>query len=215
MAQVPRGTRLYIATLFAGTVATTVVSNAAEAVVTASGHTFVNGDYVEITSGWGRLHRRTFRVKGVSGTTFVLEGADTTNTDFYPAGTGIGSARKVSAWTQITKVLDISPSGGGPRNVSYSYLESDIDYSINDGFEANNSTVTLDADAIGTAGYTALQSLTDVQSDTAIRIVARNGSQELLPCTVALNESVQRQSGQINRVQFSVNGNNRATRYAN
>jgi hypothetical protein len=45
-------------------------------------------------------------------------------------------------------------------------------------------------------------------------MVMRNGSQVLVPSTVALNEAVSLQDGQINRVKVSFNGNNRSTRYA-
>jgi acrylyl-CoA reductase (NADPH) len=44
--------------------------------------------------------------------------------------------------------------------------------------------------AIGTAGYNALKSLTDVQTDTVLRVNTRSGQINLVPCTVALNEAV-------------------------
>jgi hypothetical protein len=75
-------------------------------------------------------------------------------------------------------------------------------------------SLELDADSIGTAGYTALRTLTDVQSDTSLRINTRNGAVIYVPCTVALNEAVQFQDGQINRVVCAVNANGRLVRYA-
>jgi hypothetical protein len=72
----------------------------------------------------------------------------------------------------------------------------------------------MDADSIGTAGYTALKSLTDVQTDTCLRINTRNGALIYQPCTVALNEAVKMQDGQIMSVGVTLNGNNRVTRYA-
>lgn len=214
MAQVPTGTTFFIASSYAAAKTTTIVTNAAEAVVTSVGHGYANGDFVEVTSGWGRLHRRVFRLKSVAADTMVLEGADTTNTTFYPSGTGIGSVRKVTAWTQITSVMSPQSSGGEPKDVSYKFVESDVDYSINDGFSATKYTMDLDADSIGSAGYTALKTLTDVQTDTCLKMVMRSGSLVLAPCTVALNESVKLQDGSINKVNASFNGNNRLTRYA-
>lgn len=214
MAQVPTGTTFFIASSFAVAKATTAVSNAAEAVVTSVAHGYANGDIVEITSGWGRINRRAFRVKSVTADTFVLEGADTTNTTFYPAGTGVGSVRKVSAFTQLTSVLNPASSGGEPKTVTYKFIESDVEYSINDGFTATSYTLNLDADSIGSAGYNALKTLTEVQSDTVLQIVTRNGAKIFQPCTVALNEAVSLQDGQINTVAASFNGNNRLTRYA-
>ena len=71
-----------------------------------------------------------------------------------------------------------------------------------------------DADSIGTAGYTNMKSLTDVQTDTILQMVTRNGAKIYQPCTVVLNEAVQLQDGQINRVRAQFNGNNRLVRYA-
>lgn len=214
MAQVPTGSTFYIASAFSVSKTVTAVSNAAEAALTSAAHGFNNGDIVEVTSGWGRLNLRAFRVKSVTTDTFVLEGADTTNTSYFPPGNGVGSVRKVSSFTQITTVMNPSSSGGEPKNVTYKFIESDVEYNINDGFTATSYTLDLDADSIGSAGYTALKTLTDVQTSTILKVQTRSGSILLVPCTVALNESVSFQDGQINRVKASFNGNNRAMRYA-
>lgn len=182
--------------------------------MTATAHGYANGDFVEITSGWGRLNLRVFRIKTVAANTFVLEGADTTSTNFFPSGTGLGSVRKVTAFTQITTVMSPSSSGGDPKTVTYKFIESDVEYTLNDGFSATSYTMDLDADSIGSAGYTALKSLTDVQTNTVLKIVTRSGSIVLIPCTVALNESISFADGQINKVKAAFNGNNRLTRYA-
>ncbi len=214
MAQVPTGTTFFIASAYGSAKTTTIVTNAAEAVVTSASHGYSNGGIVEVTSGWGRLNKRAFRIKSATTDTFVLEGADTSNTTFFPAGSGLGSVRLVSTFTQIQQVLGINSSGGDPKNVTYKYLESDVELNINDGFAAQQMSLELDADSIGTAGYTALKTLTDVQSDTCLRVNTRNGAVIYVPCTVALNEAVQFQDGQINRVVLSVNSNGRLVRYA-
>ena len=214
MAQVPTGTLFYIASAIASAKTTTVVTNASEAVVTSASHGYSNGDIVEITSGWGRINLRYFRVKSVTTDTFVLEGADTTNTNFFPAGSGIGSVRKVTTFQQITGVMSPSSSGGDPKTVTYKFVESDVEFQINDGFAATSYSMNIDADQIGTAGYTALKSLTDVQTNTCLEMLTRSGSLIFQPCTVALNEAVQLQDGQINVVKAAFNGNNRLTRYA-
>lgn len=214
MAQVPTGSTFFIASAFAASKTTTIVTNATEAVVTSAAHGYSNGDIVEITSGWGRLNRRNFRIKSVATDTFVLEGVDTSSTTYYPAGTGVGSVRKVSTFTQLTTIMNPQSTGGDPKTVTYKFIESDVEYSINDGFTATSYTLELDADSIGSAGYAALKSLTEVQTDTCLKIVTRNGALIFQPCTVALNEAIRMQDGQINRVNVSFNGNNRLTRYA-
>lgn len=214
MAQVPTGSTFFVASAIAATKATTIVTNATEAVVTSAAHGYANGDIVIMASGWGRLNKRAFRIKSVTTDTFVLEGCDTSNTTFFPAGTGIGTVQKCTTFTQITTVMNPSSTGGEPKTVSYKFIESDVEYSINDGFTATSYTLDLDADSIGSAGYTALKTLTDVQTDTVLKLVTRSGSILLVPCTVALNESVNLNDGQINRVKATFNGNNRAVRYA-
>ena len=93
MASVPTGTTFFIATAYAAAKNTTVVTNAAEAVVTCVGHGLSTNDAVEITSGWGRLNRSVFEVTMLTADTFKLTGIDTTNTTFFPPGSGIGSSR--------------------------------------------------------------------------------------------------------------------------
>jgi len=214
MAQVPTGSTFSVASTFAAAKTVTAVTNASEAVVSSTAHGYSNGDFVESTSGWGRLNKRAFKVKSVTADTFVLEGADTTNTEFFPVGTGTGTVRKVTAWTQITSIMNPQSSGGDPKTVAYKFIDSDVEYSINDGFSAVNYTLDMDADAIGTAGYTALKSLTDVQTDTILKVVLRSGAMVLMPSKCALNENVKFQDGQINKVSVVFNGNNRVTRYA-
>ena len=144
MAQVPTGSTFYIASAFAAAKTVTVVTNAAEAVVTAVAHGLSVGDFVEMTSGWGRLNLRAIRVKTVPTVdTFVLEGIDTTSTTFFPPGTGIGSVRKVSTFTQVTTVMNPASSGGEPKNVNYKFIESDVEYTINDGFRRQATRWTL------------------------------------------------------------------------
>lgn len=214
MASVPTGTTFWVAASFSAAKPVTAVTNAAEAVVSVTAHGFVAGDVVEMTnSGWGRLHRRQFEVKSVTTDSFVLAGADTTNVQFYPPGNGIGSARKVNTFTQITQVTAASSSGGDPKTVDYKYIESDVGYSINDGFNATQYQLTIDADAIGSAGYDLLKSLTDVQTDTCLKMMSRSGARLYLPCTVALNDVPSLNDGQINTVTSVFNGNNRPIRY--
>lgn len=214
MAQVPTGSTFFIASLIAAVKTVSAVTNAAEAVVSSTAHGYSAGDIVIMYSGWGRLNRRAFRIKTVTADSFVLEGADTTNTTFFPSGTGVGTVAKITTFTQITTVMNPQSNGGDPKTVNYKFVESDVEFSINDGFSATSYTLELDADSIGGAGYTALKTLTDVQTDTVLKVVTRSGSVLLVPCTVALNEAVSFQDGQINRVKASFNGNNRAVRYA-
>ena len=214
MAQVPTGTTFWIASAFGAAKAVTAISNAVEASVSCTAHGFDVGEVVEVTSNWGRINRRLFEIKSKTTDSFVLAGCDTINPNFFPASSaGVGSVRKVNTFTEITKATAASSSGGDPKTVNYKYIASDVEYSINDGFSATQYTLTIDADAIGEAGYDTLKQLTDVQTDTALKMLMRSGARLYLPCTVALNDVPSLNDGQINTVQAVFNGNNRPTRY--
>lgn len=214
MASVPTGTTFYVASALGTTKVVAGISNATEAVVNAVAHGFAVGDIVLLKSGWGRLNDRAFRIKTVTTDSFVLEGQDTSSTQYYPPGSGGGSVQKVTTFTQITQVTGVSSSGGEPKNVQYKYLESDVEGSTNDGFTATQATLEIDADAIGSTGYNALKALTELQSTTVIRTLFKNGGLHLRAGTVALNEDPQITDGQIMKVRAAINGNGRVTRYA-
>lgn len=213
MARTPTGTITSVATAFAPVKTTTGITNAAEGVVSSTAHGLANGDIVEITSGWGRLNKRAFRVKAVTADAFTLEGANTTNTEFYPPGSGGGSVRKATTWIQGDRTLNHGTSGGDPKEVTVKFVESDQEFTINDGFSAVKRTMSMDADMIGTPFYNALRDLTETQSDTIIQRRARTGAISLIPGKVALNEDETEDQG-IAVVKVAINGNSRTTRYA-
>lgn len=215
MATLPSGTIFSVATTFASAKTVTAVSNASEAVITVTSHGYSVNDIVQIYSGWGRLNRRAVRVKSTpSADTFVAENIDTTNTEFFPSGSGVGTCRKVSVFTQIPKYLNPNSSGGDPKNVTVRFMDEDTDTNLNDGFNAVTESFEIDADQFGTASYNALRSLSDVQTDTIVKKTLKSGVTIYTPCTVALNENPKLTSGSIMTNVVSVNGNGRISRYA-
>lgn len=213
MASVPTGTIFSIATAFAAAKTVTGISNAAEAVVSCTAHGYSVGDIVQLYSGWGRLNRRAARVKSVLTDSFVAEGINTLSTEFFPAGSGGGTVRKVTTFQQINKILNPNNSGGEAKNIAVKFLESDVEENINDGFTAISETFDIDADEFGQASYNALVSLTDVQTDTVLKKTLKSGSLIFTPCRVAINENVKMADGSIMTNAVSINGNGRLTRY--
>ncbi len=120
----PNGALVSIAATYAALAPITAISNASPAVVTAT-NTLSVGDFVEITSGWSRLTGKIVRVSAASGTTFTLEGYDTSLTTIYPAGGGTGFFRKILTWTQLSQILSSSSSGGEMSFLEYQTLEAD------------------------------------------------------------------------------------------
>lgn len=92
----------------AAAITITALSKASEGVATAT-NTLANGDFVFLTiQGMWQLNSRVARVKTVSGSSFTLEGIDTTNFDTFTSGT----AEKITFGTSITTATSLSSSGG-------------------------------------------------------------------------------------------------------
>jgi hypothetical protein len=214
MASVPTGTIFSLATVFASPKTVTAITNATEASVSCTAHGYSVGDIVQLYSGWGRLNRRVARIKTSTTDAFTIEGIDTTNTEFFPAGSGGGTVRKISTFQQINKILNPSNSGGEPKNVTVKFMESDVEESINDGFSAITESFDIDADEFGQASYNALVSLSEVQTDTVLKKTLKSGSMIFTPCRVALNENVKLADGSIMTNTVSINGNGKLTRYS-
>lgn len=214
MATLPSGTILAVATAFASAKTVDDISNAAECVVSCTAHGYSVGDIVQLYSGWGRLNRRAVKVKSVTTDTFVCTDIDTTNTEFFPPGSGGGTVREITTFTQISKYLNPNQSGGDPKNVTVRFMDEDVDTNLNDGFNAVTESFEIDADQFGTPAYNALRTLTDVQTDTVLKKTLKSGVTIYTPCTVALNENPRLADGNIMTNVVSVNGNGRITRYA-
>lgn len=213
MATLPSGTILAVATAFAAAKTVSGISNAAEAVVSCTAHGYSVGDIVQLYSGWGRLNRRAVRVKSVTTDTFVAEAIDTTNTEFFPVGSGGGTVRKVNTFTQISKYMNPQSSGGEPKRVTVRFMDEDTDTSLNDGFTAVQESFDIDSDQFGGAAYTALRSLSEVQTDTILKKTLKSGVNIYTPCKVSLNENPKMTDGQIMTNAVSIDGNGRITRY--
>lgn len=124
-------TAFYIAKTYSAPVNMTALTNAAEAVATlAAGHGVVAGDYLEITSGWGKLNRRIVRAKAVATNDVTLEGFNSTSTANYPAGAGVGSIRRITAWDRLSQVFDITTSGGDQQYEDATDFDSDVEEKI-------------------------------------------------------------------------------------
>lgn len=214
MARTPTGTVHSVATALATAKTVTGISNATEAVVSCTAHGYSAGDIVLIKSAWGRLNFRAFRVKTPLADSFVLEGADTTNTDFYSVGAGAGTVQKVTTWVDLDRTMNHSSSGGDAKTVNVKFIESDVEIVLNDGFTAVQRTFDMDADMIGTPAYEALKTLSATNADTVVRRKAKSGAVSLIPAKISFNEEESLTEGQAVVVKGTVNAQNISTRYA-
>lgn len=203
-----------VATTIAAAKTVTAISNAAEASVSCTAHGYSVGDIIQLYSGWGRLNRRAVKVKSVTTDAFVADSIDTTNTEFFPSGSGGGTCRKLTTFTQISKYLNPTQSGGDPKPVTVKFMDEDTETTLNDGFSAVTESFEIDADQFGTAQYSALRTLSEVQTDTVLKKTLKSGAVIFTPCTIALNENVKLADGSIMTNMVSISGNGRITRYS-
>ncbi|GGX32805.1 phage tail protein [Pigmentiphaga litoralis] len=125
--KLPNGSVVSIASAYGASFPISALSNAKPPVAAAAAHGLEAGSIIVVNSGWGKVTNRVARASALTADTFSLEGYDTTNVARFPTGAGIGSAREVTAWTQISQVLDVASSGGDQQFYTYGFLEDDGD----------------------------------------------------------------------------------------
>jgi hypothetical protein len=137
------GSQPAIASTYGASYNITALSNAAEAVATVqAGHGISQGEYLEITSGWDYLTMKIVRAKTVNVNDVTLEGINTTNTTKYPAGTGTGSVRRITAWANLSQIKGITPSGGDQQYTDITTIVDQIKKQI--PTQRNPVTMTMD-----------------------------------------------------------------------
>lgn len=129
--RLPNGSTLAIVSTYGSSAVMSAVSNANPGHATlAGGHGITTGEFMEVTSGWNALNNLIVEAGTVATNDVPLAGIDTTSTTIYPAAGGVGSVRAITAWQQITQVLDLSSSGGDQQFVTYSFLESATQFQL-------------------------------------------------------------------------------------
>ena len=90
--KLPNGSLVYIASGYGAAKTMSVLTNASEAVATLeAAHGVVEGDFIEVTSGWSRLTNKIVRAGTISTNDVQLDLYDTTSTTIYAAGAGTGT----------------------------------------------------------------------------------------------------------------------------
>ena len=171
------GTAVSIASTYGTSVAMTAITNAASAVATlAAGHSVVVGDFLEISSGWSLLDGRIARVSAVSTNDVTLESVNTVSTTSYPVGTGTGTIRRITAWTQITQLAaGIQTSGGDQQFADVTTLQDRTQRQV--PTRRSPISVTLPGFFDQSLGWVStVRSASDTATATGMRMVYPNGS---------------------------------------
>lgn len=171
------GTIVAIASTYGTSVNMTAISNASSAVATlASGHSVVVGDFLEVTSGWDRLNGRIVRVSAVSTNDITFEGINTASTSLYPAGTGTGTIRRITAWTNLSQITSgISVTGGEQQFADITTLTDRTQKQIPTVRGAVGVTLPLFDDP-SLAWYSVVQTASDTATATGVRMIFPNNS---------------------------------------
>jgi hypothetical protein len=148
------------------------ITKATTAVVTVAAiGTIANGDYVLIRAvGMSQVDNRLFRVAGVSGSTFELEGCDSTMFDDFISG----SASEITFGTNLTVVSNISAAGGDFQYIDVTTIHDTIQKQIPGN--ASASTFTMDCQwQPDDPGLLSLKAASDNKAELGVMFVFSNG----------------------------------------
>lgn len=209
----PNGSVLEIASTLGTAVPFTALTNAKPPVASAAGHTIDADDILLISSGWALINDRTAKATNVTTDAFSLAGLDTTNTDRYTAGAGVGSVLPVSGWTQISKVTGFTVSGGEQQFLTVGYLENDDDLQF--PTNRNPISVSVTVEDQPTALYVpVVEGYDDSKELTVIRLKLPGGGQILMPGYVSITSTPTMERNQLMTRTISVGLSGRPTRYS-
>jgi hypothetical protein len=212
--QLPNGSLVHIASGYGASKSMTAISNATEAVATLeASHGVVENDILEMTSGWSRLNGKIVRADSVSTNDVTLEDINTSSTTIYPAGTGTGSIREITGWTQLQQILESGSSGGEQQFLEYQFLEADAQVRIPTFKNASGLTFSI-ADDPSLAGYILAETANDDRLPRAVRITLPSGAKIFYNAYISLNKTPSLNVNQVMACQVTLSLLNDPVRYS-
>jgi len=209
----PNGAIVSIASGYGAAKTMSALTNADPGVATLeASHGVATGDYIEVTSGWSRLTDKIVRAGTVSVNDVPLEGYNTTSTTIYPSGTGTGTVREITGWTQLSQVLSSTSSGGEQQFLEYQLLESDAQKRIPTFKSAAGLTLSI-ADDPTLAGYILASTANDDRLQRAVKIVLPSGAIILYNAYISLNKTPSLTVNEIMAVEVTLSLLNEPVRY--
>lgn len=209
----PEGTRLYFSSTLAAAKTITGLSNANPAVATSVAHGFVDGDELLINSGWGDIDEMVFKADQLTADTFSLLDQNTTDTTFYPPGSGTGTAKKISTWVEVPQLLTLSTDGGDTRFTDIGLLGRRQDIRVPTGFNPSSMQMTLAWDP-NQANFKTMLDLSRTIRQCAMKIVVGGGAVIYGYGYLNVKESPSFNRNQVLEVSGALTMNNRPMSYA-
>lgn len=212
--QIPNGSIVSIASTYGASKTLSALTNANPAVGTLeASHGIIVGDIMEVTSGWSRLTDKIVRASAVSTNDVTFEGINSSSTTIYPSGTGTGSIREVTAFTQLAQIVDATSSGGEQQFLEYQFLESDAQKRI-PTFKTPGGVSFRVADDPTLAGYIVASAANDDRLARAIKVLLPSGAVIYYNAFVSLNKIPTLTVNQLMTVEVTLSLLNEPVRYA-
>ena len=199
----PEGSSQQFSNTLAAAKTITAITNANPAVATCTAHGYTTGDEIMLSSGWEDATDSVYKIEVIDANSFRILGLDSTNTSFFPAGSGGGSAQKLSAWTAIPQVLTISASGGDARFTDVTPLAKRNGIRIPTGFNATSVTLSLGFDAT-TPAYKTMVGISRSLSKVAFKQVLSGGSVQYGWGYLTVSEFPKLNNNQVNTVDAAL-----------
>ena len=190
----PEGSKVYYSSTFAAAKTVTAVTNDNPAVATAVAHGYTDLDPVLIASGWEDANDTIFEADSLSADTFGVLGLDSTSTDWFAAGTGTGTAKKVSSWVEVPQLISVTSSGGGAKYGTVDPIGRRNSIKKIIGFEPSSIDLTIGYDAAN-ASLQALNAISRAFTSVAIKIVIPGGGRMYGYGNIAVSEVPQLSKG--------------------
>ena len=199
----PEGSSQQFSNTLAAAKTITAITNANPAVATCTAHGYTTGDEIMLSSGWEDANDSVYKIESVDSNSFKILGLDSTNTSFFPAGSGGGSAQKLSSWTAIPQVLTISASGGDARFTDVTPLAKRNGIRIPTGFNATSVTLSLGFDAT-TPAYKTMVGISRSLSKVAFKQILSGGSVQYGWGYLTVSEFPKLNNNQVNTVDAAL-----------
>jgi hypothetical protein len=211
--RLPNGATIALGSTYGSTATLSAFTNANPGVMTLSaGHGIIVGDIFEVTSGWSRANGNVYRAVSVSTNDVGVEGLDTTSTTLFPAGSGTGTIREVTAWTQITQVLELNTQGGQQQFATYSPLEDDAEHQIPTVKSPITITMKIGDDA-SLPHYAVLAAADADRLQRVMRILLPSGSPLYFSAYVTLQKTPTLTKNEVMGLEVTLSLINQVTRY--
>lgn len=144
----PNGAQVYLASAYGSPVSFKDATNAESVVITVDDASDLKaGDIVHINCNWSGINNAIAKIESVSDKAVTLRNINTTNTNKYAAGGGTGSIRKVTKWTELPQIVEVSKSGGEQNTIQIQFLSDDRQRNLNTYKSAVSQTYSIAHDS--------------------------------------------------------------------